>query len=102
SFALLGETPAAPVRVVHQPYTEKLPDSDVSFDMVPITGGTFWMGSPDDEPGRCNDEGPRHPVNIRPFWMGKCEVTWDEYDLFRKETSVESPDDQRQLLRRNP
>ena len=24
----------------------------------------------------------QHPVTIRPFWMGKCEVTWDEFDLF--------------------
>ena len=21
-------------------------------------------------------------MKIAPFWMGKCEVTWDEYDQF--------------------
>src|SRR5256885_1118926 len=30
-------------------YTEKISDSDVTFDMVPIPGGTFLMGSPKDE-----------------------------------------------------
>lgn len=63
-------------------YTETIPGSKVTFDMVPIPSGTFVMGSPKDEPGRSDDEGPQHPVTIRPFWMGKCEVTWDEFDMF--------------------
>jgi formylglycine-generating enzyme required for sulfatase activity len=50
--------------------------------MVPIPGGTFLMGSPKDEKDRGDDEGPQHPVELKPFWMGKCEVTWDEFDLF--------------------
>src|SRR4029077_9385731 len=36
------------------------------------------------EPGRGDDEGSQHPVTIRPFWMGKTEVTWDEYDQYWK------------------
>ncbi|HLY61202.1 MAG TPA: formylglycine-generating enzyme family protein [Terriglobia bacterium] len=65
-----------------QPYTESLPGSSVKFDMVPIPGGTFMMGSPATEAHRLPDEGPQHPVKIRPFWMGKAEVTWNEYDRF--------------------
>src|SRR6185436_10537226 len=26
----------------------------------------------------------QHEVKVRPFWMGKCEVTWDELDLWWK------------------
>ena len=52
--------------------------------MIAIPGGTFLMGSPEKEKGRKEDEGPQHPVAIKPFWMGKCEVTWEEYDLFWK------------------
>lgn len=63
-------------------YTEVLVGTDVSFDMVPIPGGEFVMGSPESEPGRNEDESPQHKVKIAPFWMGKCEVTWDEYDIF--------------------
>ncbi len=68
----------------HKQYTEMIPGSEVSFDMVPIPGGTFMMGSPESEKGRSADEGPQHPVKIKPFWMGKCAVTWDEYDLYWK------------------
>ena len=50
--------------------------------MVPIPGGEFVMGSPDTEKGRKPDEGPQHKVKISPFWMGQCEVTWNEYELF--------------------
>ncbi len=63
-------------------YTEPIPDTKVSFDMVPIAGGTFQMGSPDNEPGRQADEGPQVSVTVKPFWMGKHEVTWEEFDLF--------------------
>ena len=54
-------------------YTEKIPrPRDVKFDMVPIPGGKFIMGSPEKEKGHKNDEGPQHEVTISPFWMGKC------------------------------
>jgi formylglycine-generating enzyme required for sulfatase activity len=69
----------------HKAYTEVIPGSTVKFDMVPIPGGTYLMGSPASEAGRKADEGPQHPVAIRPFWMGKMEVTWDEYDLYWKQ-----------------
>src|SRR5262249_25378444 len=41
--------------------------------------------SPAGEKGREDEEGPQHEVAIRPFWMGKCEVTWDEFDLWWKD-----------------
>lgn len=66
----------------HKNYTQKIPGSDVSFDMVAIPGGIYMMGSPPDEKGRDKDEGPQHPVTVRPFWIGKCEVRWDEYDQY--------------------
>src|SRR5262249_53902396 len=75
--------------LAHKGYSESIPGSDMKFDMAPIPGGTFLMGSPADEKGRSDDEGPQHPVQIRPFWMGKCEVTWDEYDLFWNTTQQE-------------
>ena len=39
-------------------------------------------GQPRHETGRKPDEGPVHEVEIAPFWMGKHEVTWDEFELF--------------------
>ena len=32
-------------------YTENLPVEDIKFDLVPIKGGTFKMGSPETEKG---------------------------------------------------
>ena len=40
------------------------------------------MGSPDGEANRQPDEGPQHVVKVDAFYMGKLEVTWDEYDQF--------------------
>jgi formylglycine-generating enzyme required for sulfatase activity len=77
-----ADAPKAPANF--EKYTETIPGSQVKFDMLPIPGGPFEMGSPPGEKGRSPDEGPQHPVTIRPFWMGKTEVTWDEYDLYWK------------------
>jgi formylglycine-generating enzyme required for sulfatase activity len=71
-------------KATHKAYKQDIPDSKVNFEMQPIPGGTYMMGSPSDEKGRNADEGPQHPVTIKPFWMGKYEVTWDEYDLYWK------------------
>ena len=64
------------------PYKETLPGSDVQFEMLPIPGGVFRMGSPDSEKGRAKTEGPTFEVEIPPFWMAKYEVTWKEYKEF--------------------
>ncbi|MGZ8160250.1 MAG: formylglycine-generating enzyme family protein [Methylobacter sp.] len=41
-----------------------------------IEPGTFRMGSPDDEPERADNEGPRHPVTIsRGFWLADTACT---------------------------
>ena len=66
-------------------YTETTADGRVRFDMVPIAGGTFRMGSPPGEAGRAENEGPQFQVEIDPFWMGKYEITWDEFNEFRRE-----------------
>src|SRR5438105_4398663 len=63
-------------------YTNAIPGAPVKYAMVPIPSGEFSMGSPDKEPGRRPDEGPQHKVKISAFWMGQCEVTWNEFGLF--------------------
>ena len=63
-------------------YTNAIPGTGVNYVMVPIPGGDFVMGSPDSEKGRKPDEGPQHKVKVAPFWMGQCEITWNEYELF--------------------
>jgi formylglycine-generating enzyme required for sulfatase activity len=65
-----------------KPYTNTIPGTQVSYGMTPIPSGEFMMGSPENENGRQADEGPQHKVKISPFWMGVCEVTWSEFELF--------------------
>jgi formylglycine-generating enzyme len=76
-----------PAKVIKfENFTEKIPGSNVSFDMIAIPGGKFIMGSPDNEPLRKNDEGPLRKVTLSKFWMAKTEVTWDEYMAFFRAT----------------
>jgi formylglycine-generating enzyme required for sulfatase activity len=52
----------------------------VSLELVWIPAGSFTMGSPDNESGRYDDEGPQHKVTIsKGFWMGKHEVTQEQW-----------------------
>lgn len=65
-----------------KPYAEPLEHTDIAVEMVPVPGGTFMMGSPEDESDRSDDEGPQRQVTVSPFWIGKYEVTWDQYDTW--------------------
>jgi formylglycine-generating enzyme required for sulfatase activity len=50
-------------------------------EMVVVPAGSFMMGSPANEEGRFDGEGPQHTVTIaRPFAVGKFEVTFGEWD----------------------
>jgi formylglycine-generating enzyme required for sulfatase activity len=54
--------------------------------MIGIPAGTFLMGSPANESGRFDSEGPQHEVAIKAFALGKYDVTSDEFLTFLKET----------------
>jgi len=63
-------------------YTDTIPNTKITFEMVPIAAGTFMMGSAASEPGRNADEAPQHKVTLTAFYVGAKEVTWAEYDEF--------------------
>ena len=64
------------------PYSVKIPGTEIVFEMIPIPGGTFTIGTPSDEEGRAEDEGPQAQVKIDPIWIGKTEVSWAEYKIY--------------------
>ena len=74
--------PTAKTPAEMKSYTQKIANTEVAFDMVPIPGGELLMGSPKGEAERADDEGPQHKVKVEPFWMGKHEVTWEEFELW--------------------
>ncbi len=61
------------------PYVASIPGTSVTFEMIPIPGGEFLLGSPESEPGHQANEGPQVRVKTRPFWMQRNEVRWAEY-----------------------
>jgi formylglycine-generating enzyme len=75
-------------------FTETIPGTSVKFDMVPIPGGVFEIGSPPREPGRSSNEGPVRQVELSPFFMAEVEITWEMYMTFFRETASEGRTDQ--------
>ncbi|NIM13473.1 MAG: SUMF1/EgtB/PvdO family nonheme iron enzyme [Candidatus Aminicenantes bacterium] len=57
--------------------------------MVYIPAGEFIMGSNDGQ----DDEKPAHNVYLDGYWMGKYEVTFDQYDKYCKENNQNRPAD---------
>ena len=70
-------------------YTEHIPGTTVAFEMIAIPGGAFKMGSPANEKFRKDDEGPVRDVTVSRFFMGKIQVSWDEFFTHLIETSSE-------------
>ena len=48
---------------------------ELSLEMVYIPGGTFEMGSPDNEPERFSSEGPQRLVAVPSFLMSRYPIT---------------------------
>ncbi len=59
-------------------YFEKIPGTDIPISMVPIPGGKMTLGSPRDEPGRESTDLPLTEVNIKPFFLGQFEISWEQ------------------------
>ena len=51
----------------------------VKLEMAAIPGGTFMMGSPENEIGRHDKESPQHQVSVPSFFIGKYPVTQAQY-----------------------
>ncbi len=58
---------------------------------VLIPAGEFLMGSPADEKGRRDDEGPQKRVYVSAFWMDLHEVTVGQYQRFCRATNRKLP-----------
>ncbi len=61
-------------------FTQDLGNS-VFLEMVHIPGGTFIMGSPENEEGYHESQSPQHQVTVPSFFMGKYPVTQKQWRL---------------------
>ncbi|MFM6081268.1 MAG: formylglycine-generating enzyme family protein, partial [Dolichospermum sp.] len=64
-------------------FIENLSDG-IQLEMVAIPGGTFMMGSPENEEGSTDDERPQHQVTIKPFCFGKYPITQAQWQAVAK------------------
>ena len=53
---------------------------DVKLEMILIPAGKFVMGSPESEKGRSKDETQHEVTLTKPFYMGKYEVTQEQWE----------------------
>ncbi len=60
----------------------------LAIDYVPIPGGTFMMGSPENEPERCENE-RQHEVRLAAFELAATAVTNEAYAAFDPEHEPE-------------
>ncbi len=75
-FVLLLLAAAAP----HTgPYTQEIPGTVVSIDMVPIPAGEFKPATGE-------------AVKIKPLYMSKFEITWDVYDIYAFQLDMSDKD----------
>ena len=78
--ALINIWPRMPPAIFRQlkSFTEDL-GKGVMLEMVAIPGGTFLMGSPENEAERYDSESPQHQVTLEPFYMSKYPITQNQY-----------------------
>ncbi len=57
-----------------EPYTETISGTVVTFEMIPVAGGSLAVADAADA---------ESVLAVGDFWIGKTEVTWDEYDVWQ-------------------
>ncbi|WP_184302816.1 formylglycine-generating enzyme family protein [Aporhodopirellula rubra] len=66
------------------PYTQRIPGTDIQFEMIPVPGGAFTLGTPEDAEDFVDDEGPTIPLKVKPMWVAKTETRWDMYKEYMR------------------
>lgn len=89
---LMRDHPAEEVRRWWQARAQNTSDFVTKWvnevEMVLVPGGRFLMGSPDEEEGRSPNEGPRHEVELKAFWLARTPVTNEQYREYMKRNSA--------------
>lgn len=76
-----------------QKFKQPVPDSKLSFEMVPVAAGNFSM---------TDEKGSTKKIQVSAFWMGAHEVTFDAFDIFYKDESISQNSDMDAITRPSP
>lgn len=69
--------------------------TSLDAEMVLVKAGTFQMGNTRGDSDGEDDEKPIHKVELTyGFYIGKCEITFAEYDEFCQQTGKSKPNDE--------
>jgi formylglycine-generating enzyme required for sulfatase activity len=82
-----GPGPAVPAAAQCVPGEERT-ENGIAY--VHICAGTFTMGSAANDPRADSDERPAHLVTLSEFWIGKTEITNEQYRRFRPDYQSEA------------
>jgi formylglycine-generating enzyme required for sulfatase activity len=88
----VGATWASARRAPFERFRDHVPGIPTP-EMVVVPGGSFVMGSPPDEEGRFDDEGPQRTVRVAGFALARNPLTFEEFDAFCSATGRSPPDD---------
>jgi formylglycine-generating enzyme required for sulfatase activity len=80
TLTLLATAAATTCMAQLSPYTETLPKSVVTIQMIPIPGGTVKIGGKD--------------VEVKPFYIASTDTPWEAYDVFLNSGPASPPYDQ--------
>jgi formylglycine-generating enzyme required for sulfatase activity len=83
---LLGAHALSPLA---KTFKERIPGTTVEFEMVYIPPGRIELPDPED-PSKMRS------VEIKGFWIGKTEVTWDEYGTYAFNKDIAEVEKQRE------
>lgn len=65
--------------------------NDVILSMIYIPGGTFLMGSPENEVGRESHESPQHLVTLSPFCLSRFPITQAQWQAIAHLPQIHRP-----------
>lgn len=69
-----------PVKLKKESFTETF--DGLNIKMRYLKGGSFKMGAPKSEIGMEDNETPVHDVTLSPFWIGRYEITIEQFQKF--------------------
>jgi formylglycine-generating enzyme required for sulfatase activity len=68
-------------------FVEEIPGTTVKFELVYVPEGEFEFADP-------TKGGEKRKVKVKGFWIGRTEVTWDEYDVYLYKLDVEDEEEE--------
>ncbi|MEM7249209.1 MAG: formylglycine-generating enzyme family protein [Acidobacteriota bacterium] len=75
----------------HRRGIDRLVTENGGIELVRVPGGSFIMGSPEDEEGRWGSDNSVHRVTVPEFFIGSHEVTVEQYGRFLAANPWASP-----------